>query len=112
LTGANVNLVFLNEAKNLCAYHRWYEGGAGDDVFVAVNFAGTWAENITVAFPYEGVWKLRLNSDWSGYSKDFGSDATDVRAEKKEEGYLATLKIPPYTALIYSQDPAKPENGK
>jgi 1,4-alpha-glucan branching enzyme len=73
-----------------------------------VNFADTWAENITVAFPHEGPWKLRLNSDWSGYSADFGSDATDVTAAKQDAGFLATLKIPPYTALIYSQDAGKP----
>jgi 1,4-alpha-glucan branching enzyme len=112
LTGSNVNLVYLDEAKNLCAYHRWYEGGAGDDVFVAVNFADKWAENIKVAFPHEGLWKLRLNSDWSGYSADFGSEASDVTAKKEEGGFLATLKIPPYTALMYSQDPIKPAKGK
>jgi len=112
LTGSNVNLVYLDEAKNLCAYHRWNEGGAGDDVFVAVNFAHKWAEDIKVAFPHEGIWKLRLNSDWSGYSADFGSEATDVTAKKEAGGFLATLKIPPYTALIYSQDPAKPAEGK
>lgn len=112
LTGSNINLVYLDEAKNLCAYHRWYEGGPGDDVFVAVNFAATWAENITVAFPYEGIWKLRLNSDWSGYSADFGSDATDVTAVKQDAGFLATLKIPPYTALIYSQDAGKSASVK
>jgi 1,4-alpha-glucan branching enzyme len=112
LTGSNVNLVYLDEAKNLCAYHRWYEGGAGDDVFVAANFAHTWAENLKVAFPHEGLWKLRLNSDWSGYSADFGSEASDVTAKKEEGGFLATLKIPPYTALMYSQDPIKPAQGK
>jgi 1,4-alpha-glucan branching enzyme len=65
-----------------------------------------------VAFPHEGLWRLRLNSDWSGYSADFGSEAADVTAKKEGEGFLATLKIPPYTALIYSQDPAKPVEGK
>jgi 1,4-alpha-glucan branching enzyme len=86
--------------------------GAGDDVFVAVNFADKWAENLKVAFPHEGIWKLRLNSDWSGYSADFGSEATDVTAKKEEAGLLAILKIPPYTALIYSQDPAKHTKGE
>lgn len=104
LTGSHVNLVYLNEAKNLCAYHRWYDGGAADDVMVIVNFAHTWAEHVNVAFPTEGLWKLRLNSDWSGYSADFGSDAADATAEKKPEGFWASLKIPPYTALIFSQD--------
>jgi 1,4-alpha-glucan branching enzyme len=112
LTGSNINLVYLDEGNNLCAYHRWYQGGPGDDVFVAVNFADTWAENLAVAFPHEGLWKLRLNSDWSGYSADFGSDASDVTAVGNGKGFFATLKIPPYTALIYSQDAGKPGASK
>ena len=112
LTGSNIHLVYLDDAKNHCVYHRWNEGGAGDDVVVAVNFANTWAENISVAFPREGLWKLRLNSDWSGYSKDFGSEAADVTATKQEKGFLASLKIPPYTALVYSQDKDGAAAGK
>jgi 1,4-alpha-glucan branching enzyme len=109
LSGPNIDLVYLDEAKNLCAYHRWYEGGPGDDVFVVVNFADTWAENITAAFPREGFWNLRLNSDWSGYSADFGSEAADVTAVKGPQGFMANLRIPPYTVLIYSQDPEMPQ---
>lgn len=104
LTGSNINLVYLDEAKDLCAYHRWHEGGAGDDVFVIINFAHTGAVGISVAFPRRGIWKLRLNSDWSGYSSIFGSEAQDATAAEGPDGFRATLKIPPYTALIFSQD--------
>jgi 1,4-alpha-glucan branching enzyme len=112
LTGSNINLVYLDEARNLCAFHRWYKGGPGDDVFVVVNFAHDWAENLNVAFPHEGLWKLRLNSDWSGYSADFGSEAADVTAVKEQNAFVATLKIPPYTVLLYSQDAVKPQGEK
>jgi 1,4-alpha-glucan branching enzyme len=112
LTGSNINLVYLDQAKDICAYHRWYEGGAGDDVFVIVNFANTWAEGISAPFPRPGLWKLRLNSDWSGYSESFGSEAQDATAQEGPDGFRASLKIPPYTALIYSQDPEKQEDGE
>jgi 1,4-alpha-glucan branching enzyme len=105
LMGSNINLVYLDEAKDLCAYHRWYEGGAGDDVLVVCNFAQTGAIGISVAFPRPGLWKVRLNSDWSGYSPIFGSEAQDVTAGEGPDGFRATLKIPPYSALIFSQDP-------
>ena len=104
LTGANINFVQLDESKDLCAYHRWHEGGAGDDVVIVVNFSNTPAKDLSVVFPQPGVWKLRLNSDWSGYSPDFSSEAHDVVATEASESIRATLSVPPYTALIFSQD--------
>jgi 1,4-alpha-glucan branching enzyme len=49
-----------------------------------------------------------LDSDWSGYSERFGDgEGGDVTAEPGEcDGLpcLAKVSIPPYTALILSQD--------
>jgi 1,4-alpha-glucan branching enzyme len=107
LTGSNINLVYLDENKDICSYHRWYEGGPGDDVLVAVNFATRPAQGVSTAFPRPGLWKLRLNSDWSGYSADFGSEAQDVTAVQEGNSFRAKLTIPPYSVLIYSQEPEK-----
>ena len=58
--------------------------------------------------PQEGVWKLRFNSDWEGYDKEFGNFISiDTEATQGEyDGLLfsATISIAPYTALIFSQD--------
>ena len=58
--------------------------------------------------PQNGIWKLRFNSDWEGYDKEFDSFAsTDTEATQGEyDGLLfnSSISIAPYTALIFSQD--------
>ena len=48
-------------------------GGPGDDVIVLLNFANRAYESYTFGFPRAGIWQVRFNSDWSGYSADFGN---------------------------------------
>ena len=60
-----------------------------------------------IGFPAAGLWKLRFNSDWNGYSNDFLShQSSDVIAEEGQyDGFPfhASLSIGPYSALIFSQ---------
>ena len=66
----------------MIAYHRWHQGGPGDDVVVVVNLSHVAHENYKLGFPSPGTWRLRLNSDWKGYSRAFGNQAcSDVVAE-------------------------------
>ena len=103
----------------MLAYHRWYHGGRGDDVVVVVNLSHLAHKNYQLGFPAAGVWRLRLNSDWSGYSRGFGNQAcSDVIAKNgepndqqvvspvKRDGFPAegTISIGPYSVLIFSQD--------
>ena len=39
LRGAHTALLRLDHERKLLAYHRWWQGGAGDDVIVAVNLS-------------------------------------------------------------------------
>jgi hypothetical protein len=52
---------------------------------------------------------LRCNTDWVGYSGDFGQfDVFDTTTADRSYDALpvsATFAIPSYTALVYSQDP-------
>ena len=52
--------------------------------------------------------EARLNTDWAGYSEDFGDlDSNDVVAEARESDGLqwsAEVAVGPYGALIFSQD--------
>lgn len=105
LIASKIDFSVLDEARNLVAYHRWYDGGPGDDVMVVVNFGHAWADAVPVTFPAAGKWALRFNSDWWGYSKDFGADAGDVEAVATNGHGTATVSIAPYTALIFSQTP-------
>ncbi len=108
LTGPNVAIYRIDEAAKVIAFHRWAEGGAGDDVVVAANFHHQPREVYRIGFPKPGVWKLRLNSDWTGYSPDFTGLATgDVEAvEEACDGHpwSAEIALAPWSALVFSQD--------
>jgi len=86
---------------------------------VVVNLSHLAHENYRLGFPSPETWRLRLNSDWSGYSHGFGNQAcSDVvpgseRRDKPQDpsagerdGFLAagTISIGPYSVLVFSQD--------
>lgn len=39
LTGSGLNTFHQNQANNVIAFHRWDQGGTGDDVVVVVNLS-------------------------------------------------------------------------
>ena len=119
LTGSGINTLHLNQADNVIAYHRWHQRGPGDDVVVVVNLSHLPHENYTLGYPSPGTWRLRLNSDWKGYSRGFGNQAcSDLIAETgqhdeplttgatQRDGFQAAAKISigPYSVLVFSQD--------
>ena len=119
LSGSGLNTFHQNQADNVIAYHRWHQGGPGDDVVVVVNLSHLAHENYQLGFPSPGTWRLRLNSDWSDYSRAFRNQAcSDVvaGAERSDppqdagaaqrDGFPAvgTLSIGSYSVLVFSQD--------
>lgn len=107
LSGHHLNVHHLNEDSNVLAFHRWAEGGQGDDVVVIVNLSNTRLDGYRIGFPTLGLWRLRLNSDWARYGDEFhNTPGFDVVAENFSYDGLAhsaTLAVGPYTVLIYSQ---------
>jgi 1,4-alpha-glucan branching enzyme len=107
LRGDNVNVYHTNSVNKVIAYHRWESGGPGDDVVIVANFSGTYFPNYTVGFPRGGLWYARFNSDWNGYSPDFGNTATlDTNANGGGMDNLpnsGTIKLGPYSLVIFSQ---------
>ena len=109
LTGQHVDTLHLNPDTHVYAFHRWADGGAGDDVVVAVNLdSQTWGD-YTVGMPAAGHWVTRLNSDAKVYSEAF--DGVDVpesfdAVEDDYDGHpaSATLVLPPYSVVILSRD--------
>jgi 1,4-alpha-glucan branching enzyme len=108
LRGASVNVHHVNETDKVLAFHRWDAGGPGDDVVVVANLADRSYPDYRVGFPRPGAWRLRCNTDWQGYSPDFGTQASfdTVTTDGPRDGMpcSAGTGLPPYTALIYSQD--------
>jgi 1,4-alpha-glucan branching enzyme len=108
LRGQNTNVFHINNTDKVIAYHRWDSGGAGDDVIVVVNMANTSYSSYNLGMPNGGLWRVRFNSDWNGYSSSFGNHpAWDTWANwgaKDGLNYNANLSIGPYTVVILSQD--------
>jgi len=119
LSGSGLNTFHQNQADDVMAYHRWHQGGPGDDVVVVVNLSHVAHENYQLGFPSPGTWRLRLNSDSNGYSRAFGNQAcSDVVAGAEQsdqpqhastaqrDGFptAGTINIGSYSVLVFSQD--------
>jgi 1,4-alpha-glucan branching enzyme len=106
LRGQNVN-VFHTGDDRVIALHRWENGGAGDDVIVVANFSSRGFEHYRIGFPRPGQWWVRFNSDWSGYSPDFGNffsyDTVADASGLHGMPYSGSIGIGPYSAIILSQ---------
>jgi 1,4-alpha-glucan branching enzyme len=108
LRGQHVNVHHVNHNDKVIAFHRWDNGGSGDDVVVVVNMSSRGFDSYHIGFPRAGLWKVRFNSDWNGYSADFGNHASyDTSAQvggRDGMAYNGNVGIGPYTAVILSQD--------
>ena len=107
LKGNNTNVHHTNNTSKLIAYHRWDQGGPGDDVIVLLNFSGNSFPVYNVGFPRSGTWHVRFNSDSNLFDASFGNyGSTSVQAYASgSDGMPCTgsLSIGPYSALILSQ---------
>lgn len=110
LRGQHVHVHHVNDNDKTIAYHRWENGGAGDDVVVVLNFGHKTFASYSIGFPREGVWWSRFNSDSSSYSPDFynfgGYLTTAHAADSDDPDHMpcrGNIGIAPYSALIFSQ---------
>ncbi len=108
LRGGNVNVHHVNNTNKLVAFHRWKNGGNGDDVIVVANFANQGYTSYNIGFPSGGNWKVRFNSDWNGYDSSFGNwnayNPTANFGAKDGMSYNANIGIGPYTVIVLSKD--------
>ncbi|MCC9602976.1 alpha amylase C-terminal domain-containing protein [Stieleria sp. JC731] len=107
LKGQFIDMHHVNEADKLVAFVR-RDDDPQNDVVVVANFANrSWA-SYEIGFPDSGPWRLRFNSDWTGYSDEFDDfpvenvDAIDQARDglKSSSG----VSIGPYAVLIYSKE--------
>ena len=108
LRGQHVNVHHVNNADKAIAFHRWESGGPGDDVMVVANFANRGYDSYALGFPRAGYWRVRFNSDWQGYSSDFGNQLgyDTLAGDGSRDGmpFEANVGLGPYSVLILSQD--------
>jgi 1,4-alpha-glucan branching enzyme len=106
LMGQNIRVFHMNEQAKLIAYHRWMEGGQGDDVIVVANFSTQSFDSYTIGFPHSGTWELRFNSDSKGYCEDFtdkGYTTTTQEGEYDGFSHKGNVGLGPYSVIILSQ---------
>lgn len=108
LSGENTQVIRVDNDKKLLAYHRWNEGGQGDSTIVILNFSSEGYSDYRIGFPHGGLWKIRFNSNWEGYDKEFGDfeslDTEAFEGECDSQPFNANIAVAPYTAVILSQD--------
>jgi len=107
LSGPNTNVLPVF-ADNMLVYHRWNQGGPGDDVVVVCNFANQSYSNYSIGLPSSGTWRVRFNSDSSNYDAYFSNwNSYDTQADGPPLNGMpvsGTIGIAAYTCLIFSQD--------
>jgi len=107
LRGQSLHVHHINRNDKVLAFHRWDQGGAGDDVVVVMNFADRSYGSYSIGFPRGGLWRVRFNSDWSGYSSDFrNTPSNDVLADslsRDQMDFSGAIGLGPYAAVILSQ---------
>jgi 1,4-alpha-glucan branching enzyme len=107
LTGQSVNVFHSDNLNKTVAYHRWENGGAGDDVIVVANFSNVALQNLNIGFPREGLWHVLFNSGANVYDPGFvNGDSFDTLATPGNRDGLAfngNVSIGPYSVVIFSQ---------
>ena len=108
LQGQNINVHHVNNEAKVIGFHRWDQGGNGDDVIIVINFRNQGYPSYNIGFPRSGQWKVRLNSDWNGYSADFQNwFSYDTAANDTPSDGMpcsGNIGLGPYSAIILSQD--------
>ncbi|MBM4112389.1 MAG: DUF3459 domain-containing protein [Phycisphaerae bacterium] len=109
LTGPSLNVHHVNHGAKVVAWHRWMNGGPGDDVVILANFSNTTFWSYRIGLPRAGVWKARFNSDSSEYGADYGNapalDRTSEPIPYDGLPHSAIFVVGPYSCVIYSQSP-------
>ncbi|TLV02630.1 alpha-amylase family glycosyl hydrolase [Dyadobacter luticola] len=108
LQGQNAEIIRVDNEKKVIVMHRWAEGGPKDSVMVVYNFSTETFSDYKIGFPRPGKWHIRFNSDSEHYDAEFSNQGSgDVETADGDfdgKSVYASLEIPPYSALIFSQE--------
>lgn len=106
LRGGNTNIFWADDADGVIAYHRWDQGGPGDDVVVVANLRNQIYSSYNIGFPLAGTWYLRFNGDYAGFCTDFGNVGYNTTAgpgPNQGMPFSGNVGLGPYSVCIYSQ---------
>eukprot|EP00913_Durusdinium_trenchii_P035269 g32999.t1 len=119
LTGQNIDVHHVNDSEKVIAFRRWKEGGPGDETLVVCNVSCNQYQGYRVGVAQAGLWTLRFNGDWDGYSdefrgklkmklfdiaknavKDFNKD--DCMVSGASLAYYTIFSLPPLLMIVFS----------
>jgi 1,4-alpha-glucan branching enzyme len=107
LTGQNLNVFHSDNGNKTLAYHRWENGGPGDDVVVVANLSNVPMQNLNIGFPRQGQWHVLFNSGATVYDSGFvNGDSFDTTASAGNQDGLnfnGNVGIGPYSVVIFTQ---------
>jgi 1,4-alpha-glucan branching enzyme len=108
LNAQGLHIHHVDQGNKVIAFHRWDQGGTGDDVVIVLNFSSQTFASYAIGFPRSGAWRVRLNSDSNWYDSTFGNTAGyDTSADQGPyDGmpFSGNIGFGSYSALIFSQD--------
>ena len=108
LSAEHVNVFHADEQNKTLAFHRFGNGGSGDDVVVVVNLSNNDFHPLSIGFPRQGKWIVRFNSGAAVYDPEFkNGDSFDTTAnpgQKDGLNFNGDVGIGPYSVVILSQD--------
>lgn len=102
LTGQSTHLFHRDDTNNVIGFHRWDKGGPLDDTLIIINFDKNRLEKYELTLPIKGAWRVRYNSSWKGYSKDFHE--TPIEIVKAGVSKKATVDMSEFSVIILSQE--------
>lgn len=108
LTGQHLHVHHVDHERKVLAFHRWRDGGAGDDVVVVLNLSHQPVSEYAIGVPTAGRWQVRLNSDSRAYSDDFsdhpGQDCEATEEPLDGKSHRIVTGIGAYAGAIFSVD--------
>jgi 1,4-alpha-glucan branching enzyme len=108
LSAEHVNVFHADEQNKTLAFHRFGNGGSGDDVVVVVNLSNQDFHSLNIGFPRQGKWIVRFNSGAAVYDLEFkNGDSFDTTANpgpKDGLNFNGDVGIGPYSVVVLSQD--------
>jgi len=109
LCGSHATILRADPASKLLAWHRWLDGGPGDDVVVAANLSAEPLTDVAIGLPQPGRWRVRFNSDSRDYDEGFTDLlAVDLDADGEPldgQAQSGLIHVGPYSVVVLSQDP-------
>ncbi len=102
LTGQYTSVFHQNDDNYVIGFGRWSSVDQSDTTIVLANFSNDTFDDYTVALPSPGVWRVRFNSTWKGYAKDFPEYLIDTITTSADT--TATIKLAPYMVIIASKE--------